>query len=73
MNKIEWNYDDLYQLAKDIDQLLDRAGHEDEALWQEQVRSSIRGLAINLGIHADFLEAYSEACKANGLTLTVKA
>jgi hypothetical protein len=72
IREIDWNYDELYLLWKEIDILLDQVGHEDEALCQEQVRDRLRGLAISLGIHADFLHEYSKSCQENGLVLAVK-
>ena len=68
----DWTYDELYLLQKEIDTLLDRAGKEDEALWQDQVKNRIRGIAVDIGLYADFLHEYSESCRRNNLVLTVR-
>lgn len=70
--EIDWNYDELYLLREEIDTLLDRTGYEDEALWQEQVRDRIKGLATSLGIHIEILQTYSQHCKDSGFVLTTK-
>lgn len=68
----DWTYDELYLLQKEIDTLLDRVGYEDEALLQEQVKSRIHGIAIDIGLYAQILDEYGESCKRNNLVLTVK-
>ncbi len=50
-----FDYNELLMLRKEIDTLLDRAGYEDEELYQKQVRNRIKGIAIDLGVNRDFL------------------
>ncbi len=50
-----WDYDELWQLRSEIDQLLDRVGYNDEEIYQAQVRSRIKSISTELGIHRDFL------------------
>lgn len=50
-----WDYDQLWKLRNEIDQLLDRVGYNDEEIYQSQIRDRIKGISIDLGIHRDFL------------------
>ncbi len=50
-----WDYDEIYLLKQEIDQLLDRVGYNDEELYQIQVRDRIKAISLELGIHRDFL------------------
>lgn len=67
-----WSYDELYLLKKEIDDLLDQVGYECEVFCQEQVKERIRGIAIDIGLHAEFLDEYIESCRKSNLVLTVK-
>lgn len=56
-----WNYEDLYHLKDEIDTLLDRAGHDDEEFWLEQVKQRLRSVVLDLGIYREILKQYSES------------
>lgn len=60
MNITQENLSDLNKLATDIDALLSTIEPDFEVELQEKIYSQIRGLAIDMGIHREFLENFSK-------------
>lgn len=54
------NLSDLCKLAQDIDALLGTIDPDFEAELQEKIYAQIRGLAIDMGIHREFLENFAK-------------
>lgn len=61
MNITQENLSDLCKLAQDIDALLATIEPDFEAELQEKIYAQIRGLAIDMGIHREFLENFAKA------------
>lgn len=59
-NITQENLTDLHKLARDIDALLAQVDPDFETELQEKIYSQIRGLAIDMGIHREFLENFSK-------------
>lgn len=81
--------DELYALQKEIESYVssqdavERAYCEGSSEYEEiqgnclekaqVMKQRVRGLAIALGIHGEFLDEYMASCKRNGLKLVVAA
>jgi len=83
----EISVDELYALKREIDSFINTQDAAERAFCEgcaeheeiqedcqakaQQMKQRIRGLAISLGIHGEFLDEYAASCQRNGLKLVV--